>query len=254
MKADYFRPFSSVFTPILPWFYSNFSTFFDRCEGRKSVIYTKSRHPCGCRLLDDRGCLSAGVSEGHGGLPEFRLGVDAVDEVTHGCGGSFAPCDGPLLLSGWEMTFGPDAATAPAVGVCVKIDEIRVQAPDSIRRSCCDLSAGVVCTFHVTLYLRQMPRFRVGKYTQHFCRISATSFPVTTHCEASVYNSVWIVVLRPEDRRLYVLSATKIYKFSHLMQVFLNKGRLRRAASGFLYGCFMYIVITSGQSLRSMQG
>lgn len=173
--------------------------------------------------MDDRGCLSAGVSEGRSSLPEFRLGVDAVDEVTHGCGGSFAPCDGPLLLSGWEMTFGPDAATAPAVGVCVKIDEIRVQAPDGIRRSCCALSAGVVCCLHITLYLRQMPRFRVANNTQHFCRISATGFPVTTHCEASVYISVWIVSLRPEDRRLYVVCTTKIYKFSHLMQVFMQK-------------------------------
>ena len=95
--------------------------------------------------MDDRGCLPEGVSEGHGGLPEFRLGIDAVDEVTHGRGGSFAPCDSPLLLSGWKTAFGPDAATAPAVGVRVKIDEIRVQAPDGIRRSCCDLSAGVVC-------------------------------------------------------------------------------------------------------------
>lgn len=96
--------------------------------------------------MHDRGYLSEGASEGRSGLPELRLGVDAVDEVTHGCGGSFAPCYGPLLLSGWEMTFGPDAATAPAVGVCVKIDEIRVQAPDGIRRSCCDLSAGDVCS------------------------------------------------------------------------------------------------------------
>lgn len=39
-----------------------------------------------------------------------------------------------------------------------------------------------------------MPRFRAANYTQHFCRIYATGFPVTTHCEASVYISVWIVV------------------------------------------------------------
>ena len=144
---------SGLFSTFFECFCSDFAVFLLEfqhifmalCEGRKSVIYTKSRHPCGCRLLDDRGCLSEGVSEGRSGFPEFRLGVDAVDEVTHGCGGSFAPCDGPLLLSGWEMTFGPDAATAPAVGASVKIDEIRVQAPDGIRRSCCALSAGVVC-------------------------------------------------------------------------------------------------------------
>lgn len=162
--STFFECFCSDFAVFLLEFQHIFMALY---EGRKQAIYTNSRHPCGCRLLDDCGCLSEGVSEGRSGFPEFRLGVDAVDEVTHGCGGSFAPCDGPLLLSGWEMTFGPDAATAPAVGVCVKIDEIRVQAPDGIRRSCCDLSAGDVCSFHITLYLRQMPRFRVGNYTQH---------------------------------------------------------------------------------------
>lgn len=39
-----------------------------------------------------------------------------------------------------------------------------------------------------------MPRFRAAKNTQHFCRIFATGFPVTTHCEASVYISVGIIV------------------------------------------------------------
>ena len=164
LLSVFFECFCSDFAVFLLEFQHIFMALY---EGRKQPIYTNSRHPYGCRLLDDCGCLSAGVSEGCGSLPEFRLGVDAVDEVTHGCSGSFAPCNGPLLLSGWEMTFGPDAATAPAVGVCVKIDEIRVQAPDGIRRSCCDLSAGDVCSFHITLYLRQMPRFRVGNYTQH---------------------------------------------------------------------------------------
>lgn len=162
--STFFECFCSDFAVFLLEFQHIFMAL---CEDRKQAIYTKSRHPCGCRLLDDCGCLSAGVSEGRSGFPEFRLSVDAVDEVTHGYGGSFAPCDGPLLLSGWEMTFGPDAATAPAVGASVKIDEIRVQAPDGIRCSCCDLSAGDVCRYHITLYLRRMPRFRVGIYTQH---------------------------------------------------------------------------------------
>lgn len=164
LLSAFFECFCSDFAVFLLEFQHIFMAI---CEDRKQVIYTKSRHPCGCRLLDDRGCLSEGVSEGRSGFPEFWLGVDAVDEVTHGCSGSFAPCDGPLLLSGWEMTFGPDAATAPAVGASVKIDEIRVQAPDGFRRSCSALSAGGVCSFHITLYLRRMPRFRVGNYTQH---------------------------------------------------------------------------------------
>ena len=87
--------------------------------------------------MDDLVCLSECVSERRGGLPEFRLGIDAVDEVTHGCGGSFASGDGPLLDSGREVAFGPDAATAPAVEMSVEIDKVRVDGLYGLSGSSC---------------------------------------------------------------------------------------------------------------------
>lgn len=77
------------------------------------------------------------LSEGRGGSLQLRLGVDAVDEVAHGCGGSFAPGDGPLLDSGREMAFGPDAAAAPAVEMCVEVDKVRVDGLYGLSGSSC---------------------------------------------------------------------------------------------------------------------
>ena len=62
---------------------------------------------------------------GRGRLLEFRLGIDAGDEVHQRCGRSLAPSDGALFDSGVEPAIGPDAAPAPSVRPGVDAFEVR---------------------------------------------------------------------------------------------------------------------------------
>ena len=93
----------------------------------------------------------------------------------------------------------------------IKVDKIRIDGPDGLSGSSCLV---VVCVQHIHNINDKCLAYRVAEHTPHFCRIYAPGFPARTHRKASVYIYVWIVILRPEIERLYVLSATKICKFS----------------------------------------
>ena len=85
---------------------------------------------------------------GRGRLLEFRLGIDAGDEVHQRCGRPFAPGNGALLDSGVETAIGPDATPAPAVRPGVDTFEVREEISD-----CCSgrfglLTVDLVCVGH----------------------------------------------------------------------------------------------------------
>ena len=85
---------------------------------------------------------------GRGRLLEFRLGIDAGNEVHQRCGRSLASGDGALLDSGVEPAIGPDAAPAPSVRPGVDAFEVREESSD-----CCSgrfglLTVDLVCIEH----------------------------------------------------------------------------------------------------------
>ena len=93
--------------------------------------------------------LSMEVSiHGRGRLLEFRLGIDAGDEVHQSCGRALASGDGALLDSGVEPAISPDPAPAPAV--CPGVDALEVREEIS---DCCSgrfglLTVDLVCCKH----------------------------------------------------------------------------------------------------------